>query len=218
MSQPSLLLELQVPASTCPRAPLPAWCACFGRRGTGNSEAGSGWEVAAAELAGGRGSPGAELSRRWAAAAGMARAGPAWLLLLLATWVRRLWGQGSGPGLPRAPRVPLRALFSRLSPGRAESCLRAPGLGCASRAGGHLVAARETSGAAPVPSSPRALLSGAGGHRQPLWGRWTIPGQSGCAIGTTLRGAHIGGRHRLEPDAPPPGRSALPQSRELAPV
>lgn len=47
----------------------------------------------------GRGSPSGDRSRRWAAAAGMARAGSAWLLLLLllAIWVR-LWHGVPGRG------------------------------------------------------------------------------------------------------------------------
>lgn len=113
----------------------------------------------------GRGSPSGDRSRPWAAAAGMARAGSAWLLLLLlAIWVR-LWHRGPGRGQHVRPacvsaRPPAGPSWTRgevpPAPG-VEACV--PG-----RRG--RVAAGEAAGLPPA-CPPLRALGATGGWREP---------------------------------------------------
>lgn len=111
---------------------------------------------------------------------------------------------GSGPGRhvrPARVRVPC----SRPSRDvRGDRCLRAPGWGCACRAGGDPVAAGEAAGRSPCTRS--GVLRGSKVERSPGWG---TPGALGdpsrgwgaYAADTTLQGRRSGGGRGLGPDA-----------------
>lgn len=120
----------------------------------------------------GRGSRSGDQSRLWAAAAGMARAGPAWLLLLLAIWVR-LWHGGSVPGHVRP------GCGSVLpAPGPSWTCGKMPpaagGWGHACQAGGSPAAAGEAAGQPPCPPGEALRGARAGGSS----GLWAISGRA----------------------------------------
>lgn len=111
-------------------------------------------------------------------------------------------GQGSGPGLPRAPRVPLRLLLSRLSLDVLGASLQAAGLGRACKAGGHLVAARETAGQSPCP--PRRRGNGSpGALGDPHQSRVRAPPQAQLCGGASRE--------------PPPARAGPPRAGRRAP-
>lgn len=105
----------------------------------------------------GRGSPSGDWSRSWAAAAGMARVRPAWLLL--AIWVR-LWRRGPGGGQHVRPAcgsaLPPR-MCREMSSGAGVGSRVPGGRGPGGRGGGN--------GAVPFPSC--GTLRGAGAEGNP---------------------------------------------------
>lgn len=153
----------------------------------------------------GRGSPSGDQNRPWAAAAGMARVVPAWLLLLLAVWVRLWrWGPGrDGTCARRGSEVP--------APGPPGTCGEIVASGRlvggvrAEQAGTRWLRGRQRGGrralAAGCSGAQRSKGARGGGPR----GRWAIPrGGGGFAPRTQLcRGAGQGrpraraGRRRL---------------------
>lgn len=140
-----------------------------------------------------RGSPSGDRSPRWAAAAGMARAGPAWLLLL-AIWVR-LWYRGSGRASTCAPCAGPRFLPLALLRyvGR---CLQPPGWERACQTGRDPAAAGEAAGRPPCPPGRSLQSAGVGGSPGELGDFW----QAACVARTTLRGRKSRGGHRLGRD------------------
>lgn len=158
----------------------------------------------------GRGSPSGDRSRPWAAAAGMARAGSAWLLLLLAIWVR-LWHRGPGRGQHVRPacgsaRPPAGPSWTRgeLPP--------ATGVGACVPGRRGPEATGEAAGLAPCPPLRLLRATGAGGIPKARGD----PSQGVSAGDTTLRGCRSGGGRRLGRDARGLGEGApRPRLRAL---